>query len=478
LRKVSHARTSQQSVYGAKPGSAGVFLACLASVWFLATVASFGQAFIPRSKSTFSLSGQFISQDLRPRGASDLAISLSTNHQFIALDPTLLTVSCERIKKHLIEQLGASAGWRGRVFLVVHGAEDRDEPIVVTSERFQDSWQYRLDLPDVTERARYVRAIIQVLLLEMANRNGPPRCAELPLWLVEGLTRQLLASSELEIVLPPPSQKANGIAFTSAYFESRRQNPLQSQRDDPFALVRSVLRSNPMMTFDQLSWPEEDQLIGDQKELYCCSAQLFVTELLRMKGGKASMLSMLGQLPQYYNWQLAFLSAYHGSFERLLNVEKWWTLRWVDFTGTEATSTWRLEECWEKLDQCLRAGIEVRSETNQLPHYSEATLQTLIRHPGDESQRNTELRRRLEQLELLHLKVDPRVVPFLDDYHRVLERFLKESRPSGVTAVLRKQAAIKNAQDEACKELDLLDARRALASQLPAVAKAAAGKAK
>ena len=365
-----------------------------------------------------------------------------------------------------MDQLGAPAAWQGKIFLAVHGAEDPDESILVTSERFQDSWEYRLDLPDVTERARYVRAIIQVLLLEMANRSGPPRSAELPLWLVEGLTRQLLASSELEIILPPPDKKANGIAFASVYFDSRRQNPLHTQRDDPLGFARTVLRSNPMMTFDQLSWPGEDQLVGDQKELYCCSAQLFVTELLRMRDGRASMRTMLGQLPRYYNWQLAFLSAFNGPFERLLDVEKWWTLCWVNFTGTDATYTWRLDESWDKLDQCLRASVELRAQTNQLPRYSAAALQSVIREWHDESQK-AELQRRLEQLELLRLRVDPRVVPFLDDYRRVIERFLKESHPAGVTAILHKQAAIKNAQEDAAKQLDFLDARRRAAASQP-----------
>jgi len=41
-----------------------------------------------------------------------------------------------------------------------------------------------------------------------------------------------------------------------------------------------------------------------------------------------------------------------------------------------------------------------------------------------------------------------------------------------VTAVLRKQAAIKSAQDEACKELDLLDARRVAAANPGAIARA------
>jgi hypothetical protein len=425
------------------------------------------------NKSAHSVSGQFIGLDRRPHGPSDLALSLSTDPQFVCLDPGLLAVSCERTKQYLASQLGAGLSWRGKIFLALHGAESRDETIGIMSERFPDGWQYRVDLPDVTEKARYVRAIVQVLLLEMANRNGPQRSAELPLWLVEGLTRQLLASHDLEIILPAPGRKANNISINSAIFESRRrQDSLFTQRDEPLAHARNVLRSNAVFTFEQLSWPLEDQLVGEQREVFCCSAQLFVTELLRMNGGQAGIREMLVQLPDFYNWQLAFLRAFPSAFARLLDVEKWWTLQWVNFTGTEAAHTWPLEASWQKLADTLRSSVEVRAGADQLPLRTEVTLQTIIRDWDAETQ-NQELQSRLRQLDLMRLRLDPRVVPLLDQYRQVLEVFLKNSNPSGLTAALGKKAAIKNAKDQAVKDLDFLDTRRlSVEAQLAPVAKA------
>jgi len=415
------------------------------------------------ARSATSLSGQFVAQDWRPRGPSNLALGLSTNSQFVCLDSALLSVSCERIKQYLSSQLGGTTPWAGKIFVVLHTAEYQDEPIVVTSERFNDVWQYRLDLPDVTERAKYVRAIVQVLLLEMANRSVPARSADLPLWLVEGLTRQILASNELEIILPPPNRMANNIPINSAYFDSRRADSLHSRRDDPMAFVRNVLRSNAFMTFEQLSWPVDDQLTGDQRELFCCSAQLFVLELLRMKDGQSCLREMLGQLPQYYNWQLAFLHAFREAFSRPLDVEKWWTLRWVNFTGTQAMHTWRIAESWQRLGEALRPAVQVRADTNQLPGHVEVTLQTIIRDWDGEAQRS-ELQSRLREFELLRWRLDPRVVPLLDEYRQVIEIFLKESKPSGLTAALRKTAAVRNAREQAVKHLDFLDARRLAAA--------------
>ena len=49
-------------------------------------------------------------------------------------------------------------------------------------------------------------------------------------------------------------------------------------------------------------------------------------ELLRLPDGRACLQRMLAQLPQHYNWQFAFLEAFHARFERPLDVEKWWAL--------------------------------------------------------------------------------------------------------------------------------------------------------
>jgi hypothetical protein len=434
-----------------------IFLTCL--ILSLSRLSTLAEPRVVPSRATTSLSGQFVSLDQRTRGASDVAVSLSTNSQFVCLDQSLLPVSCERIKKYLSNQMGIAPSWHSKIYLVLHQAESPDEAITITSERFADRWQYRLDLPDVTERARYVRAIVEVLLLEIANRNRPDRSAELPLWLIEGFTRQLLASNQLEIILPPPGKRANNISIDSAFFESRRVDPLQSHRDDPLEQARAVLRSNPILTFEQLSWPADDQLIGSQREIFCCGAQLFVVELLSLKGGKTSLQEMLGLLPQFYNWQLAFLKAFHSTFEQPLDVEKWWNLRWVNFTGIEASQTWPFPESCQKFDVALRATVAVRADKNQLPIETEASLQKVIRD-WEPEQQGVELQSRVREFELMQFRLDPEVMVLMNDYRRVIENYLKNSHPSGITAALRKNAAIRSARDETIKELDALDARR------------------
>ena len=121
--------------------------------------------------------------------------SLATNQDFVELEPTLATVSCERIKQMLLRELNVTAPWRGNIYLVLYPAMAAGNPVTITSGRFKNGWQYRVDLPSVVERPRYVRAIVQVLLLELANRTTQERGAEIPLWLIEGFSQLLLASS-------------------------------------------------------------------------------------------------------------------------------------------------------------------------------------------------------------------------------------------------------------------------------------------
>src|SRR5207245_11226468 len=46
------------------------------------------------------------------------------------------------------------------------------------------------------------------------------------------------------------------------------------------------------------------------------SAQLFVSQLLLLPAGRATLVEMLYELPNYLNWQSAFLNAYRAQLDR------------------------------------------------------------------------------------------------------------------------------------------------------------------
>ncbi len=423
----------------------------LASVLALSLFASAsGQPLYPESISTRSHSGQFIISAAVPAADRSLANALASKPQFVRLDPMLLTVSCERIKQLVVHELGATPAWRGKIYVALRPVEAGDYSVRITSERFKDGWQYRVELPDVVERRLYVRGIVQVLLLEMANRKAGERSAEIPSWLAEGLSEQLLAGNGMEIILPPPRGSVNGLALSSTVVNARRTNSLDH--------AHKQLRLRPPLAFEELSWPKEEGA-GEDSDLYRSSAQLFVNELLRLKDGRACLVAMLNELPLHENWQFALLRAFHSSFTATRDVEKWWALHRLHFSGRDLAPTWPADQSWQKLAQMVRAPVQVRTSANELPLHTDVSLQTIIRE-WEGVQQSRALRNKMSELELARLRVSPEFVSVVDGYHKVLETYLLEREKGGFLFRFRKKAAASRAAREAIEQLDALDARR------------------
>jgi len=397
---------------------------------------------------TRSVSGQFLVHDARGAGPSEAANHFGTNSAFVVLDPTLLAVSAERIKQLLNRELANAAPWRSRIHLTLYLAPGPDSAVTINCESFRDGWEYFVQLPDLMGRREYVRAMTQALLLEFANRNAATRSADLPTWLIEGITEQLFTVSEMKIVLPLPRKNVNGLMLTFAGTNGPMQNPLQPARD--------ILRSHPMLTFEDLSWPSDDLLRGESFDVYRRSAQLLVTELLKLKDGQNSMRTMLERLPQYYNWQFAFLDAF--SFQRPLEVEKWWSLQLVHFTQREIAQYWPSDESWQKLDDALRPAVQVRAGTNDLPLRADVPLQTIVRE-WDTPRKTQALKTELNELDVLRYRLAPQFVGIANSYHETIQTYLGDQNKSGF--LRRQKTTRKRALEAVLRELDALDAKRA-----------------
>lgn len=378
--------------------------------------------------------------------------ALEKDPRLTPLDLRFLPVSCERVKELLSRELGATAPWRGRIFVTVYTATAAHDPITIASERFRDGWQYRVELPDLVERGRFVRAMVQALLLEMANRNAGAHSAEIPGWLLEGLSRELLASSQVDLILTPPQTSANGLLLTSVHKSQVQENPL--------AEAHKRLNNEPPLSFQQLCWPASEQLTGDAGEVYGCSAQLFVSDLLNLRRGKECMRAMLAELPQHYNWQLAFFHSFQPYFQNTVEVEKWWALQLVHFTGRELTEAWDGEKGWNKLDQAVRSEVQVRIGTNEMPLHVEAKLQTVLQE-WDDSRQLPALRAKLAELGMLRPRLGTNLAPVLDEYCRILNDYLSERAHPGFVLPLRKGTVRRHAEEAAVKQLDAADQRLA-----------------
>lgn len=408
---------------------------------------------LPGMVSADSISGQFVVTSTPQLSRLALLPEVARDPNLVRLDPALLAVSAERIKQAVMAKLGVDprAPWSGNIYLAVHPAQSLDESVAIVSSRFNGRWVYHLLLPDVLPREKLVRALAGAVLLEYANRSTGDRCAEVPPWLGEGLSQELLAENLQDLVLSAPDQTVNQIPIS--YLDATRRGV------DTLAGVREVLRTYSVLTFQQLSWPTGPQLSGEDGGVYRASAQLFVDELLGLRDGSAALRAMLQALPRYYNWQTAFELAFRPYFRTPLDVEKWWALQTVIFDSRSPGPQWTAEVSREKLNEILSVDVEYRSASNSLPARAEVSLQQVIRN-FDSLQQTAILEFKLRDLELAQFRMAPALAVITAEYRNVLAAYLGQVPAIHGKLVYGKSAPGKATARETLLKLDALDAKR------------------
>jgi hypothetical protein len=406
-----------------------------------------------------SVSGQFF---VSARGAiSPHSMDLAGGPDIVTLQPALLAVSCERIKQTLLRELNSPDQWRGKIFVVLRPARFADDAINVFPEKLGGNWDCGIELPDAVDRNRFVESVVRACLLEMANRNATTRSTEIPEWLVRGFARQLMGSSQIKLILPPPQKDENGMNSTRVtvdFSDAPRAPGSLMRRRNPLAEAVEVLRTNNLLTFDELSWPTDEQLTGNGAEVFGSSSQLFVSQLLQTTKGAACLRNMLAEMPDYLNWQLAFLDAFHTTFEQPLDVEKWWALELTQFTDRDLMHLLTPEESARQLDAVFQFPIDVQIGVAP-PMRTDITFQTIIRGWSRPRQLQT-LKSKIWELGVLRLRISPDYVPLVDQYRQVLQDY---SRKRSVSARILADIGVipdKSVQ-EAIQRLDELDLRRA-----------------
>jgi len=404
--------------------------------------------------SLHSVSGQFIVIGPAPASPPTFLPGTAANTNLVRLEPAVLLVSAERIKQSLWRELGiaANAPWQGKIFLILHPAQSPDEDVVIVSQPFLNGRDYRIQLPDVLSQTRFLRALTDALLLELANRNATgTRTAEIPAWLTDGLAQQLADSGLPEIVLSAPGKLVNGVPQSRTVATRRGL--------DPLADARRVLRDHAALTFAQLNWPTEAQLGGDDGGAYRRSAELFVSELLDLKSGPAHLRAMLAALPGCYNWQTAFQTAFRENFPRPLDVEKWWALQVVSFVAHDPGPRWTPDVSREKLDEILSVPVEVWTASNALPARTEVSLQAAIRN-FEPSRQTAILETKLRDLELALLRMAPPLAALTDDYRLAIAGYLGQNPETRPPPWSKHPLPPKTSLRATLKKLDDLDLRR------------------
>ncbi len=362
--------------------------------------------------------------------------------EFVEVDPALLAIGCERLKDALLFELGAGDAWRGRIEIAINSALPEGEEPFLIATLHRDGWMYELELPKKAKPDRLLRSLVHVLLLEMANRNSNCELAEVPLWLVEGMTAHLRA-------------------FNLPTFLVQEKVTLLGNRIklDALDLVREHLRHEQALSFQSLSWPDEENAGGRSAGIYRDSAQLLVHQLLHLRRGRAELQNMILALPAYQNWQFTFLAAFRPHFQKLLDVEKWWALTCVSFAGSQATEKWTMEESRKRLQDLLDVPVEVHVTADRMPAAAEITLQEVIQHwePAAETEA---IGRTLGGLQLLRWHCAPELNKIVLGYITTLQNYLHERDRGPKIFRGPHMARVASHKKNVCLELDKLDAQR------------------
>src|SRR5580765_6998307 len=102
------------------------------------TLSAQAQTGLPGVFLSRSFSGQFVVLTTPAAVRSPLASWLDNDTNFVRLAPTLLPVSCERIKQLLWHELKTTSPWRGKIFLRLYPTASADDPVTIESEQFRD----------------------------------------------------------------------------------------------------------------------------------------------------------------------------------------------------------------------------------------------------------------------------------------------------------------------------------------------------
>ena len=398
------------------------FLTCLVG-WFSLRAADPGA-----SASTVSRSGQFVIHGTPGATSSAVVGSPSRINPVgqganVVLRPDLLAVTAERVRKAVLNQLGLSEGPGAKVHLNLRRRRSVEGQLQISPAPFSSGWIYRVDLPDEIEWNRLVRVLVEVTLLDIANRgNASGTSVTPPLWLSEGI--DCLLYHELGRDLVP---EAETLLNRSA------------RRRDPLIPLRAALGGREPEGFGTLTQVDLDQLNDPQRfALYRANAGLLMAAMLQDESGRQHAREFLRQLPLHFNWQTAFLRSSDGRFETLLDVEKWWAVAVVSLLSRDPTQQWPRDRVITELRWILTETAEVRESTNSPAGRRSLTLGEIVRTWEYTAQKDV-LLRKATQLQRLAVHAPPDLVPLLATCFQTLDGYLTARSGAGVDPIGRSE---------------------------------------
>ena len=455
------------------PAGLWVTLAWLAAAsGWLEAAATDGPGF-PHQPTIYSRSGQFVihsRQFTTPTLRQPLG---ATNRAYVVIQPDALAVAAERVKQRLLGELTVPDRWRSRIHLLIVKGDQVAAPPIPMAALFSDGWQYSLRVPERVEAGVLVRALVEVLLMEIANRYPGSHPPEIPRWLADGLAGLMLTEVGPDLV-PQSNDLLDRLANGWGQLRANTRVGRYFGRDTE---LRNFLQQHPPLTFNDLTLPLPEALAGNQRNVFEACSQLLVQELLRLPNGRALCWEMLARLTQSFNWQTAFMRTYGRYFPQMVDVEKWWAVTLLQFSGREAANDWSRAATLQELDQVLGVPVAVRPSRDAAPENAVVPIQRAVAELPLPQQARL-LRTKIGQLEMLQANAAPELVPLVTGYLVALQEYLAE-RTGASTSLGEKGRSTANVPltlRRLTLRLAALDTERATATQAPQSNPPAGGK--
>ena len=378
------------------------------------------------------------------------------NAGIIVLSPELVTVSAERIKTGVLLQLGMTDRWRGKIRFNFDSGKSNPNQFYVDSRRFTNGWRYQVTISPKIRREVWVRGCVALHLLEIANRMATERSAEVPIWLIEGITSELIQTALVD--LSPSFTDQIQVGGTNPGLG--RIIPTQ-QRQDPLIGTRTFLGRNVPVSVSELFFPTQEHINGTKKQIYQRSAHFFFRHLVNLRAGKASIEHFLASLSSHLNWQQAFFPSFQEHFSSMLEVEKWWSVALTDLTQLAPISSWTVAASLSYLDRILMPAALVGQQRDEIAQRQNFTLQKLIAQWNYNDQRPT-LERIQNRLRVLSIYAAPSLRPVIQGYQEAVSTYLSKRREVGFEPRRRGQTRLRADQvvSETQGKLNKLDTQR------------------
>jgi hypothetical protein len=309
-----------------------------------------------------------------------------------------------------------------------------------------------LDVPEEIEWRRLVRALVEVVLLEVANREAGTQVGLPPLWLNEGVSFLILADQGRDLVL-----------------EGHQAVRRNERKPSLLAEARRMLDGRSPLLFSELSFPGEN-LPNDTAlwSAFQASAALLTHELLTDETGRRSMGQFLRGLPRCLNWQTAFIEAHRNRFLSALEVEKWWAVNSIHVLGRDPALLWTREVTLDQLAAIQVEHMEIGRGTNAPIQRNSIPLSQVLLQWDAATQREV-IRRKESQLRELYQHAPIDLLPLVSDYYRTLQQYAADRFGNGVGELRRAELEqrVRVVATKTSRRLQELDRKRTALRETP-----------